>query len=251
MSKLVPPHGGKGLVIRLLDGAEKDAELKKAAGLKQIEITSQEKGDLIMIGIGAFSPLAGFMTKADWKGVCEKFTLADGTFWPVPVMLSVSDDDFAGVKVGDEVALVRGGDTYATMKVEEKFALTEDEKKWESEMVYKGNGEDSEKFWDVALEDHPGVQMVMARKNNYLAGPVKVLSEGDYPTNPKYLGVYLRPGRNPQDLRGPRLEERGRHAAAQPHAPLPRAPVQDRPRRVRRRHHPLPDRQPEARRHPG
>jgi len=45
----------------------------------------------------------------------------------------------------------------------------------------------------VALKDHPGVQMVMARKNNYLAGPVKVLSEGDYPTNPKYMGTYLRP----------------------------------------------------------
>ena len=193
MSKLVPPHGGKGLVIRLLEGAEKDAELKKAGGLKQLEISSQEKGDLIMIGIGAFSPLAGFMTKADWKGVCEKFLLADGTFWPVPVMLSVSDEDAAAVKVGDEVALVRDGETYATMKVEEKFSLTEEEKKWESEMVYKGNGEDSEKFWEVALEDHPGVQMVMARKSNYLAGPVKVLSEGDYPTNPKYMGVYLRP----------------------------------------------------------
>ena len=193
MSKLVPPHGGKGLVIRLLEGAEREAELKKAAGLKQLPITGQEKGDLIMIGIGGFSPLSGFMTKADWKGVCEKFLMSDGTFWPVPVMLSVADEDFAGIKVGDEVALVRNGETYATLKVSEKFTLTEAEKKWESELVYKGNGEDSQKFWDVALEDHPGVQMVMARKNNYLAGDVKVLSEGDYATNPKYMGAYLRP----------------------------------------------------------
>jgi ATP sulfurylase len=43
-----------------------------------------------MIGIGGFSPLTGFMTKADWKGVCDKFLLSDGTFWPVPVTLDVS-----------------------------------------------------------------------------------------------------------------------------------------------------------------
>jgi sulfate adenylyltransferase len=93
MSKLVPPHGGKGLVIRLLEGAAKEAELKKAAGLKKVEITAQEKGDLIMIGIGGFSPLNGFMTKADWKSVVEKMMLADGTFWPVPVMLAVTPED--------------------------------------------------------------------------------------------------------------------------------------------------------------
>ncbi|MDP3428570.1 MAG: sulfate adenylyltransferase, partial [Humidesulfovibrio sp.] len=59
-SKLVPPHGGKGLVCCLLEGAALAAEIKKAAGLKKIEISSQEKGDLIMMGIGGFSPLTGF-----------------------------------------------------------------------------------------------------------------------------------------------------------------------------------------------
>jgi sulfate adenylyltransferase len=194
MSQLVPPHGGKGLVIRLLEGAEREAELKKAASLKKVEITAQEKGDAIMIGIGGFSPLEGFMTKADWKSVCEKFTLADGTFWPVPVMLSCSKEDAAEIKAGQEVTLERAGEIYATMQVNEVFELTEDEKKWESEMVYKGAGEDSQgDFMKIALEDHPGVQMVMARKEFCLAGPIKLLSEGDYPTNPKYMGVYLRP----------------------------------------------------------
>ena len=50
MSKLVPPHGGKGLVCCLLEGAALEEELKKAAGLKQIEISSRAKGDLIMMG---------------------------------------------------------------------------------------------------------------------------------------------------------------------------------------------------------
>ncbi len=193
MSKLVPPHGGKGLVIRLLEGAAKEAELKKAAGLKKVEITAQEKGDLIMIGIGGFSPLDGFMTKADWKSVVEKMTLADGTFWPVPVVLAVTKEEAAAIKEGEEITLERKGEIFATMKVTEKFELTEADKKWESEMVYKGHGDDSadDKFWKVALEDHPGVKMVMDRKAICLAGPVKVLSEGEYPT--KYKGVYLRP----------------------------------------------------------
>ena len=95
MSQLIPPHGGKGLTTCLLEGAEREAELKKAEGLKKVEISSREEGDLIMMGIGGFSPLTSFMTKADWKGVCENYLLADGTFWPVPVTLSTTADDAA------------------------------------------------------------------------------------------------------------------------------------------------------------
>ncbi|MEW5774046.1 MAG: sulfate adenylyltransferase [Thermodesulfobacteriota bacterium] len=190
MSQLVPPHGGKGLVIRLLEGGEREAELKKAETLKKIEVSNRVKGDLIMIGIGGFSPLDGFMTKADWKSVCSSFTMADGTFWPVPVVLDTDDE---AVKVGDEITLVNNGVVYATMKITEKFELSDDEKKWECEQVYKGKGDDSadDKFWKVAVEDHPGVQMVLAQKKFCLAGPVKVLSEGNYPT--KYEGIYKRP----------------------------------------------------------
>ena len=193
MSKLVAPHGGKGLVICKLEGAAREAELKKAAGLKKIEISSQVKGDLIMLGIGGFSPLNGFMTKADWKSVCADFLLADGTFWPVPVMLDASKAEADAIKVGDEIALERKGEIFATMKITEKFTLTEDEKKWECEKVYKGHGEESADavFFEKAMKDHPGVQMVMARKEFCFAGPVKVLSEGEFPT--KFKGVYLTP----------------------------------------------------------
>ncbi|MFW6236091.1 MAG: sulfate adenylyltransferase [Desulfovibrionales bacterium] len=200
MSKLVPPHGGKGLVECLLKGADLEAEKKKAQGLKKITISNRVKGDVIMLGIGGFSPLNGFMGKEDWKGVCEKFLLADGTFWPVPVVCDTDDED---VKVGDEIALAdKNGDIYATMKVEEKYALTHGEKKWECEMVFKGDGEDSKNFWDVALEDHPGVQMVMSQGKYNLAGPVKVLSEGDY--REKFPGVYM----TPAEIRA-EMEKRG------------------------------------------
>jgi len=194
MSKLIPPHGGKGLVCRLLEGAELDAEKKKAEGLKKIEISPRENGDLLMMGIGAFSPLEGFMTKADWKGVCEKFLLTDGTFWPVPVTLSCTKEDADQIKKGDEISLLDPvrNEIRATMKVTEKYEMTEADKKWECEKVFMGEGiPTAEEFWKIAMEDHPGVQMVMNQKAFNLAGPVKVLGEAQFPT--KYKGIYMRP----------------------------------------------------------
>jgi sulfate adenylyltransferase len=193
MSKLVAPHGGKGLVCCLLHGNDLEAEKEKAAGLKQVEITARAKGDLIMMGIGGFSPLDGFMNKADWKGVCENMQMANGTFWPVPVTLDVSAADAGDINEGDEIALVKDGETFATMKVSEKYEMSDADKKWECEKVFKGEGEESEgdNFWKLAPEDHPGVIMVLAQKEFNLAGTVKVLSEGEYPA--EYKGVYLTP----------------------------------------------------------
>ena len=80
----------------------------------------------------------------------------------------------------------------ATMKVTAKYAMSDAEKKWECGKVYMGEGTPTpEEFWKIAKDDHPGVQMVMGQKEVNLAGPVKVLSEGDYPV--RYAGVYHRP----------------------------------------------------------
>jgi sulfate adenylyltransferase len=194
MSNLIPPHGGKGLTCCLLEGAALDAEKTKAEGLKKIEISPREKGDLIMMGIGGFSPLTGFMTKADWKGVCDNYLMSDGTFWPIPVTLSADKADADAINIGDDIALYdpEGKVIMATMNVTEKYEMTQADKEYECEKVFMGEGTKTTKdFWEVARDDHPGVQMVMNQKDFNLAGPVKVLSEGDYPT--KYKGIYQRP----------------------------------------------------------
>ncbi len=194
MSNLIPPHGGKGLTTCLLEGAELEAEKKKAETLTKVPISPREKGDLIMMGIGGFSPLTGFMTKADWQGVCDNYLLADGTFWPIPVTLSVEKEIADSIKEGDEIALLDTprNEIMATMKVTEKFEMTEENKKYECEKVYMGEGTKTpEEFWKIAKDDHPGVQMVMNQHPVNLAGPVKVLSEGEYPI--KYAGIYQRP----------------------------------------------------------
>ncbi len=194
MSQLVPPHGGKGLTCCLLEGAELEAEKKKAETLKKVNMSPREVGDLIMLGIGGFSPLTGFMTKADWKGSCENYMLADGTFWPIPVTLSTSKDIADNIKEGEEIALFdpQHNEIMGTMKVTEKYEMTDADKKFECEKVYMGEGTPTaEEFWKIAKDDHPGVQMVMNQGDVNLAGPVKVLSEGEFPT--KYAGIYMRP----------------------------------------------------------
>ncbi|MFA5352845.1 MAG: sulfate adenylyltransferase [Thermodesulfovibrionales bacterium] len=173
---LVNPHGReKKLKPLLLTGAELEAEKAKAAGLRKISITSREAGDLIMMGIGGFTPLEGFMTYEDWKGVCAEYKMADGTFWPIPITVSTDDD----VKVGEEIALYSEeyGDIMATMKVTETYKI---DKEYECKQVYK-----------TSEMEHPGVAMVMKQAGTNLAGPVKVISQGTFPT--EYPGIYLTP----------------------------------------------------------
>jgi len=194
MAKLIEPHGGKGLTICLLEGAELEAEKQKAAGLKKVNISQLVKGDLIMIGNGGFSPLTGFMTRADWKGVCENFLLADGTFWPVPVNLDITQEEGDAINEGDEIALYdpERDEILATMQVTEKWVKSDADKTFECEKVYMGEGTPTaEEFWKIAKDDHPGVQVVMNQGPVNLAGPVKVLTEAEYPT--EFAGVYHRP----------------------------------------------------------
>ena len=79
-NELIPPHGGNDLNILLLKGEEKEEELRRSDSLKKIEISSREAGDLIMLGIGGFTPLDGFMIHDDWKSVVGEMQTSNGTF---------------------------------------------------------------------------------------------------------------------------------------------------------------------------
>jgi len=81
MARLVPPHGGRGL--RPLQVLPDDCaqELRRAQTLRKVRITSREKGDVVMLGMGGFTPLEGFMSYADWRRVCDDMHTASGVFW--------------------------------------------------------------------------------------------------------------------------------------------------------------------------
>jgi len=168
MSGLVRPHGGKELRPLLLQGEALAAERQRAGALLRVRVSSRERGDLIMLGIGGFTPLEGFMTHADWQGVCDGYRTASGLFWPIPITLSTDKDTAATFRTGTDVALVDpdGGETIATMKVTEKYAIN---KAHECATVFR----------TTDLE-HPGVKMVMQQGEVNLAGPVKVLSDGGF-----------------------------------------------------------------------
>jgi sulfate adenylyltransferase len=154
-------------------------ERRRAATLPKIPVSSRERGDLVMLGIGGFTPLKGFMAADDWRGVCKSMQLADGSFWPIPITLSPTQDLAAGIREGAEVALVdpQSQDLLATLYVQEKYRI---DKALECASVFKT--EDLE---------HPGVQMVMAQGDVNLAGPVKVLSDGGFAE--RYPGLFLTP----------------------------------------------------------
>src|SRR5688572_31835411 len=96
----------------------------RAQTLPAIRVSSRERGDLIMLGIGGFTPLDGFMTRADWEGVCGDFRTANGLFWPIPITLSVDVTAADSIGIGDDIALVgEDGDVLAVMKVSEKYSI--------------------------------------------------------------------------------------------------------------------------------
>ena len=189
MPKLILPNRGK-LRPLLLKGGELKETIEKAKSFTEIWITTRERDDLIMMGIGAFSPLQGFMGKADWKGICNEMRMADGTFWPIPITLSVTKELARKIREGQEVVLIdhENKEPMGSLVVEEKYSI---DKVYECKQVFKTD--------DI---DHPGVAKVMAQGEVNLAGPVKVFSEGDYPK--KFRGLYA----TPEETRA-LFEERG------------------------------------------
>jgi sulfate adenylyltransferase len=179
MSGLVSPHGGKGLKPLLLDEKRAAQERKRAETLPKVRVSSREKGDVVMLGIGGFTPLDGFMTHADWKGTCDSMRMTDGTFWPIPITLSTNRQAAGALPAGADIALVDPDDNsiLAVMKVAEKYEI---DKAHECKSVFK-----------TTDAEHPGVAMVMQQGEVNLAGPVQVLSDGGFQA--RYGKLYMTP----------------------------------------------------------
>jgi sulfate adenylyltransferase len=179
MSTLVPPHGADSLKPLLLPETERPDEARRAERLKQVPLSSREVSDLFMLGMGAYTPLDGFMGEADWRGCTEHMMLADGLFWPIPITLSCTQDLGDSIGIGEDVALVDGeaGELLGILTVDEKYAI---DRELECSQVFRTT--------DPA---HPGVEKVMSQGPVNLGGPVRALSEGHFPET--YPGLYFRP----------------------------------------------------------
>ena len=158
----IPPHGGE-LVDRVLRGSDREEALERAAGLPRVYLNAVNVSDLELITVGAFSPLTGFLCRADYESVVENMHLAGGTLWPMPVTLPVSREKAATLQVGQEIALMEGpNNCMGVMQIEEKYTYDKDR---EAEKVYR-----------TTECEHPGVKRIYEQGDVLLGGDVWLLN---------------------------------------------------------------------------
>lgn len=171
------PHGGT-LINRVLEGTERALKLQQAEKMPTLMIDAWTISDLDLIGVGAFSPLTGFMVEEDYQSVVERMRLADGTVWSLPVTLAVEKEKADRLTLGSEIALVgkQDGIIYATMLIESKYRV---EQTHEAKSVFK-----------TTSDVHPGVSRLYARPAYYIGGAIDVLHR---PVRHKFADFYYDP----------------------------------------------------------
>ncbi|MBD3677226.1 MAG: bifunctional sulfate adenylyltransferase/adenylylsulfate kinase [Rhodobacteraceae bacterium] len=132
----------------------------EAAQLTSWDLTPRQICDLELLMNGGFNPLKGFLSEADYDSVVEKMRLADGTLWPMPITLDISEDFAAKIEVGQDIALRdQEGVILAMMSVTDKWVPN---KAREAEKVFGAD--------DIA---HPAVNYLHHKAGKvYLGGPI-------------------------------------------------------------------------------
>jgi sulfate adenylyltransferase len=160
MSETIAPHGGK-LINREASGDEATSLAERARSLPALKLTSRALSDLELIAIGGFSPLEGFMTRAQYTRVVNDMHLPDGLPWSLPVTLAATRDEAAPLKDGSQVALADDdGAPLALLDLEERYDY---DKEAEAQQVYR-----------TTEDAHPGVAALYAQGDVLLAGKVTV-----------------------------------------------------------------------------
>lgn len=162
MRELALPHGGT--LVNQETTPEELADLTKVAqNYKIIQVSNATISDLEMIGIGAFSPLTGFLGRQDYESILETMHLATGEVWTIPVTLPVSSERAKQLKIGQTVALTgQNGVIYGTVEIQEIYSASPVH---EAELVYGTT--------DPA---HPGVYRLYQQGPMYVAGPIQLLN---------------------------------------------------------------------------
>ena len=205
------PHGG-ALVDRELTGEARAAAMGHAKSLPKLVLDERERSDLEMIGVGALSPLTGFMRKLDYDTVVESMRLSDGVVWSLPVTKAVSAGDAKALREGGEVALVdETGATLAIMQVTDIYTY---DKAREASLCF-GTTETA----------HPGVDRLYRQGDVLLGGPVQVIAR---PTHEHVQRVPPHASRDANAHGRDGVENRGRIPDAQSGAPRARVPPEGR-----------------------
>jgi sulfate adenylyltransferase len=174
---MIRPHGSDSLTPLLVEDSARRAALEaQAVKLPQLIISSAAAANAVMLGAGYFTPLTGFMNKADALSVATDMYTSDGLFWPVPVLNLVADSH--GIAVGSQIALrdpnVSGDPVIAIQKVEAVEELTDEEIDLITQKVYR-----------TVDPEHPGVATFTSLGKFVISGPIEVLNfsyfESEFP----------------------------------------------------------------------
>lgn len=160
MDGLNPPHGGK--LINLIVDADRSQDLKKSSReFPSLTLSRDQVADLEMLMNGAFSPLRGFMQRPDYESVLDRMRLADGTLWPVPIGLDVTEAEAGPLHPGDTVALRDAeGFMLAVLHVEDIWPIDK--------------AREAERVFGTTDPLHPGVEhLFQAIGSHYLGGTVE------------------------------------------------------------------------------
>jgi len=159
---LIAPHGGE-LILNVAGEAERAEWQARAKSLPWVVVSSSQLADLEMLAIGAYSPLAGFMTQADYFSVVQDMHLSNGLPWSLPITLAVTTEQASDLTEDSQVALFdAGGALQAVMTLQEKYHY---DKQLEASKVYR------------TLDDgHPGVKVLHQQGDVLLGGPVRVVA---------------------------------------------------------------------------
>jgi sulfate adenylyltransferase len=156
-SHLIAPHGGE--LINLLASPEKAAELKAhSREWPSWDLTARQVCDLELLMSGGFSPLSGFMNKADYEGVCHNMRLASGVLWPIPITLDVTEEFAKKLTPGGSKVALR--DAEGVM-----LAVLHVEDVWQPDRAAEAKA-----VFNTTSKAHPGANYAMNLSNPWYVG---------------------------------------------------------------------------------
>lgn len=174
---LIPPHGG-ALMNGIVTGEVEVGLRARASTLPRVILDAVALADLDLLAVGAYSPLSAFMGQADYRRVVHEARLADGTVWPLPIVLRASSQEARALREGESVALVGGKDTPAPGEVVGLLEL--------QEIVLYAKETEAHEVYRTVAPAHPGVARLYASGSVLLGGPVRLLGGPTMIPFPRY-----------------------------------------------------------------